>query len=136
MVTPMVGYQLLKSERATLHALVGARYLWIEVSEKFDFGPPLPVDTIKASESDGSWDALVGVRGDWQFSDKWYGAYQFDVGSGDSDLTWQGIATLNYRFNRFDASFGYRYLGWQDTENDALSDLNMSGFMAGLKFFF
>jgi hypothetical protein len=97
----MVGYQLLKSERATLHALVGARYLWIEVSEKFDFGPPLPDDTIKASESDGSWDGLVGVRGDWQFSEKWYGAYQFDVGTGDSDLTWQGIATLNHRFNRF-----------------------------------
>jgi hypothetical protein len=76
------------------------------------------------------------VRGEWQFSEKWYGAYQFDAGTGDSDLTWQGIATLNYRFNRFDASFGYRYLDWQDTENDALSDLNMSGFMAGLKFFF
>jgi hypothetical protein len=58
-VTPMVGYQLLKSERATLHALVGARYLWIEVSEKFDFGPPLPDDTIKASESDGSWDGSL-----------------------------------------------------------------------------
>jgi len=135
-VSPTIGYELLKSERATLHGLVGARYLWIDLSQKFVFSGPLSPGTRKASESDGSLDGTVGIRGEWKFTDKWYAAGDFDSGTGDADSTWQAIVALNYRFKHFDAVAGYRYMDWKDTESDALKDLNLSGFMAGLKFFF
>jgi len=86
--------------------------------------------------SDSSYDAVVGVRGEYLLTDKWYIDYQLDGGTGDSDFTWQAIGVVGYRFESLDAMFGYRYLDWQDTENDALEDLNMSGFMAGMRFHF
>lgn len=135
-VSPMVGYELLQSDRFSLFVMAGARYLWIDVSEKINFSPPEPVGTENFSTSDGSWDGLIGIRGHWRLSDDWYTTYHLDVGTGDSGLTWQALGAFGYRFNRFDAIVGYRYLEWDNTENDALEDLNMSGVMAGVKFWF
>ena len=135
-VQPKIGYQVMRTERNALYALAGLRYLWVEVYGKLDLGPPNPVGSQDGDVSDSSWDAVVGFRGEYLLSDKWYINYQFDGGAGDSDFTWQLIGAVGYRFESFDATFGYRYLDWEDTENDALADINMSGFMAGVRLHF
>ena len=135
-IQPKVGYRIQESQRSTVHLQAGLRYLWIDLDQKFEFSAPLPPGSSKFSESDGNWDGIVGVRGQWRFNDQWYTTVMFDVGAGDSDSTWQGLVDVGYRFKRFDVVAGYRYLDWSDTENDELNDLNISGFFAGAKFFF
>jgi hypothetical protein len=127
-------YQLLETERLTLNLLAGARYLWLEVPVEFRFSDPEPPGSLKDAPSESFLDGVVGVRGRWQFDDKWYATYHADVGAGDSDTTWQGLLAVGYRFDRFDAVFGYRYLDWSFDDGEALEDLNLSGIMAGIKF--
>ena len=135
-VTPMAGYQLLNSGKHTLYAMAGARYLWIDIAMKTDISAPFATDSVKSSVSKGSWDGIVGFHGDWKLHEKWYASYHLDAGAGDSDFTWQAVTTVGYRFENFDAKFGYRYIDWNDTENDALTDLNFGGFIGGVTFHF
>lgn len=132
-VTPWVSYQVLAYDKLTLEVLAGARYLWIDVDSKLDFSDPNPPGTMSTSISDGSWDGIVGVRGKWHFSDRWFATYHLDGGTGDSDSTFQALAGIGYQFSKLDVIFGYRYMDWSDTESDALEDFNLSGAIAGVK---
>ncbi|NCF19540.1 MAG: hypothetical protein GWP63_14960 [Haliea sp.] len=131
-----VGYRIHESERHTLQTLAGARYLWLEAPLTFRFDDPLPPGREKISESEGFVDGVVGFRGHWRFSPKWYLTYHADVGTGDSDTTWQGLGAIVYRFDNFDAVLGYRYLDWSLDDDEPLQDLNLSGVFAGIKFIF
>ena len=54
-------------------------------------------------------DTLAARRDRWTlFADLIY----LDVGTGDSDLTWQARGGLNYRFEKVDAVIGYAHLEW------------------------
>jgi len=65
-------------------------------------------------------------------SDKWYVSCYGDVGTGDSDLTWQALLGLDYRFDQVDLGFGYRYLDY-DIDASAVDDMTIKGPYAGLK---
>jgi len=90
----------------------------------------------KVSNSGHVWDGIVGLRGRTALSDKWYLTYHADIGAGDSDLTWQALVGLNYRFSKVDAAFRYRYLKWEFDDNDTFDDLDLSGPYAGARFSF
>ena len=47
---------------------------------KLDLGPPNPVGTQDSDVSDDSWDAVIGFRGEYSLSYKWYINYQFKEG--------------------------------------------------------
>ena len=87
------------------------------------------------SDSEHVLDGIVGLRGMTALSDKWYVNYHADIGTGDSDLTWQALVGLNYRFSNVDAAFGYRYLKWE-LNDDTFDDLDISGPYAGVRFGF
>ena len=55
-------------------------------------------------------------------------------GAADSDLTWQALAGVNYRFSKADAVFGYRYLAYDFDEGNVFDKLNLSSPFAGVKF--
>jgi hypothetical protein len=136
-VTPLAAYQVLETERLTVNLVAGARYLWIEVPAEFEFSDPLPPGNAKISPSASTWDGVAGLRGQWQFNDKWHAIYHADVGTGDSDYTWQGLAGVGYHFEKFDAVLAYRYLTWTfDDEGAPLRELTISGVMAGMRFYF
>ena len=59
-----------------------------------------------------------------------------DIGTGESDLTWQALAGIGYRFKRFDVHAVYRYLSWDFDDNPALDELDISGPAVGLRFLF
>jgi len=67
---------------------------------------------------------------------KWYLPFYGDVGTGDSDLTWQVLAGIGYKFKWFDVVAAYRYLDWDFDDNPAIDDLNFSGPIVGIKFVF
>ena len=84
-VTPLVAYRLFEGEKLSVNLVGGARYLWIEVPLEFQFSAPLPPEQRNSSESDSVWDGVVGVRGRYELSDKWYVSYHADAGAGDSE---------------------------------------------------
>jgi opacity protein-like surface antigen len=135
-VTPTVQYNLLENDKGSLNLLGGARYLWIDVEFKAKIEGPLDTRKTKIEDSGSNWDGILGVRGQIELADKWYLPYHLDVGTGQSDLTWQAFGGLGYRFKKVDGVLGYRYMYWDFDDNDALDDLNLSGFLAGVRFRF
>jgi hypothetical protein len=53
---------------------------------------------------------------------------------GDSESSCQALAGLNYQFRKFDASFGYRYLTWNN--DGQIEGLTIKGPYAGVRFMF
>jgi hypothetical protein len=128
------AYQVMETDTTRLNLLAGARYLWLDLDLELDVGEPI---RRKFSDSGNFWDGVVGLRGKTDLNEKWYLTYYADVGTGDSDLTWQALAAVSYRFQKVDAVVGYRYLDWDfDDDNEAFDDLNISGPFAGVKFGF
>jgi hypothetical protein len=138
-VTPFIGYTVIEAEKFRLDVLAGARYLWLEAIIEVKITDIFGSRKIRVSDSGSAWDGVVGVSGEVNLTDKWYMPYYLDVGTGDSDSTWQVLGAVGYRFRNFDAFLGYRYLDWDwddDAVNDVLYDLNVKGPYAGVKFVF
>jgi hypothetical protein len=135
-VTPQVRYAAYEADDLRVEVLGGARYLWLEAELDLTFQAPLPPDRRTASDGVGKWDGIVGVTGQWDFADKWYATGYFDVGTGQTDYTWQVLASVAYRFKRLDAVMGYRYLQYEFDKDDAIKDLDVRGPFFGAKFLF
>ncbi len=75
-----------------------------------------------------NWDAVVGLRGRAAFGTdgRWFVPYVADVGTGESDVTWQVMAGLGYAFGWGDVLAGWRYVDYQ-FDDGALQDLNFNG---------
>ena len=136
-VTAAGSYAIKETDSTRLDLLAGGRYLYLEADLDFKIsavGPFGPWQE-KVSESGHVLDGIVGLRGRTSLSDKWYLNYHADIGAGDSDLTWQALVGINYRFSKVDAAFGYRYLKWE-LNDDTFDDLDISGPYAGVRFSF
>ena len=127
-VTPFVGYKLVDTDRIDLDILGGARYLYLKAE--------LEVGAARAEDSGGNWDGIIGVRGDVNLTDKWFLPYHFDIGTGESQVTWQAFGGIGYRFKWFDVAVAYRYLSWDFDDNKAVDDLYLHGPFAGVRFSF
>jgi hypothetical protein len=135
-VTPSVRYNLTENEKSRLNLLEDARYLWLDSEIKVEISGPLEERSARVSDSGGKWDAVVGVNGQIERAEKWYLPYYVDVGTGQTDLTWQAFAGVGYRFKKLDALLGYRYMDWDFDDNEVFDDLNPSGVFVGAKFWF
>lgn len=132
-VTPMVTYKVMESEQLGLNVLAGARYLYLKSPIDVNY-TPLPID------SDSMWDGIIGVRGKYDLNEKWYMPFHVDVGTGDSDVTWQAFVGVGYKYESWDLLAGYRYMNWEFEDSDpaagALTDLTVDGPIIGAKFYF
>lgn len=138
-ITPTVGYNLVDEGNVRIAVLGGARYLDVEAKLNLNLdGPRPPGFAISGKDSFSDWNGIVGTRGGLNFADHWYVMGYADIGTGDSDLTWQAIGMVGYRFNTFDLNAGYRYLNFQfdDGSNDLMDELTVSGPFAGILFRF
>ena len=135
-VTSQVRYNFSKTDDYRIDLLAGARYLWIEAELQLKTRPPLPPGSSKASDSGSVWDGIVGVTGQMDLSDKWYLSGYADIGTGDSDYTWQALASVGYRFERVHAMVGYRHLDYKFDSSEAFADLSVTGPYVGVKFMF
>lgn len=133
------GYNVYLTKKVSTDILAGVRYLSVDVDATVDIsGPPPPSLPSKSlSESVNLWDGIVGVRGKAMLSDKWYVPYHFDIGTGNSDLTWQAFAGVGYRFNSWGTVvLAYRHLEYDQGKNDLLQNVSFSGPALGLNFHF
>jgi len=125
-VTPALGYNLIREENFKLDILGGARFLWLKAEVQPAGGPRL-------SDSGDVWDGIVGLKGELNLSKNWSMPFCLDVGAGNSNSTWQAMGGLAYKLKKCDVLMGYRYLDWDFDDNNVFSDLNISGPYAGIK---
>jgi hypothetical protein len=118
------------SEDSPLAVGAGVRYL--ELRNKVEItGQP----TIR--DDDDFVDGVVIARNSWLLDDEgaWRLGLYGDVGTGESDLTWQGVATVNRVFEGWALSLGYRYLDY-DIGGSTDTNLTFSGFLIGASLVF
>jgi len=133
-VTPYAAYNIVDSGQWNLNLLAGARYLYMK--PELTFSPIVPGPGT-ASVSDSNWDGIIGMKGNYKVNEKWFMPFHFDVGSGDSDMTWQAFAGVGYKYENFDVVAGYRYLEWEfDNAFVGFNDFDLSGPMIGAKYRF
>ena len=78
----------------------------------------------------------MGVRGRVNLDDHWYLPYYADIGTGDSDSTWQALAGVGYTFKWGDVLLAYRYLDYNFKSDFLLKDATMKGPALGARFRF
>ncbi len=104
-----------------------------------DLGPVvLPGQNGIKEVSETLWNGIVGVKGRYAFGNdrKWFVPFYLDVGTGATQLTWQGVAGVGYSYRWGDVTAVWRYLDFNGKSGKPIEDLNMSGPQLGATFRF
>jgi len=140
-----LGYQVVDGKWLKMDLIGGLRYLWIEAELDWRLSAtvtgPVGGRTFARNGShteDGDiWNGIVGIKGRIQLGDsKWYIPYYADIGTGDSDLTWQVFSALAYSFGSWDIKLGYRHMEFDSDEDALIQNLSLSGPVIGAQFRF
>lgn len=129
------SYALWHNERSHFDLLAGARLLSLDTDVKLTGGGPLQQNR-KLSSSQNLWTGIIGAKGRYGLTDKWFLPYYVDVGTGDVDLTWQAAGGLGYAFSWGEVTAMYRYLEYRDSGSYSLEKLVLDGGMLGVGFRF
>lgn len=137
------SYAVVQQENFSMNVLAGARMLDLQEDLRWNINgdiSTLPVVDRSGSSGvkDTQWDAIVGVKGRATFGAdrQWFVPYYLDVGAGDSDLTWQGMAGLGYSFDSIDVIGVWRYLDYDFGDSTPLKSLDFNGPALGVTFRF
>ena len=96
-LTPGVNYEILGNDQGSLDALAGVRFLSLDIGIKTKTDVALGSNKVKSSDSGNVWDGVVGLNGRVKLSGNWTLQYYGDIGTGQSDLTWQAYAGVGSR---------------------------------------
>lgn len=131
-IVNLVGaYSLVQTDKHDVQLLAGARYFWLDTTVELD-ASVVPGEVL-VDGSDEVLDPIVGVRGVTELSDKWWLNYRFDIGGGDSDLTWNAAVQFGRDYDWGSAVLGYRYLYYDfDSSFELLKDLDVYGPLVGV----
>ena len=137
------GYTVARGGNSSLDLLAGFRYLGIEAKTDWQLSITDNVSggTFPSSGSTSRrvdlWDGIIGVRGTVGLGDsRWAIPYYLDVGTGDSALTWQGVAGIEYRYNWGDLQLMYRYTYYDMKSDKLLQNVSLGGPAIGVNFRF
>lgn len=122
------AYNLVDTDKARLDVLAGARYLDL----RLDFNLALASLGLFGvardfSASQTNWDAIVGVKGRLNLGGPWHLPYYLDLGTGQSDFTWQAAGGVGYSFGQGEVSLLYRYASWDFGSGESLDNISFSG---------
>lgn len=128
--TGAIGYDTVQTESYRLTPFAGFRYLDGSGAVNLAVGG----GSARVTNDRTNLDGIIGLQGGTELSEKWGLTYYADVGAGDSDITWQLAATLDYSLNEtWTLSFGYRHLAWEFGDPVALRDLAVGGPIFGTR---
>jgi hypothetical protein len=139
------GYTVARGGNSSLDLLAGFRYLGIEAETDWQLsgsitGPGSGQSFAGSGSVSGRvdlWDGIVGIRGRVGLGDsRWAIPYYLDVGTGDSALTWQGVAGIEYRYDWGDLQLMYRHLYYDMKSDKLLQNVSLSGPAIGVNFRF
>jgi hypothetical protein len=130
-------YRMIERDGFELLSLAGARSLDIDASVRWDATgnvgslPPLARAGRAAAEPRYT-DVIVGVRGRMTLGEtSWYLPYYLDLGTGDSDRTWQFVIGIGYRFSAGELTLAHRVLEYEFAPESPLVELGFSGLALG-----
>ena len=138
LVTGVVGYDVVQTNRSRMALVGGFRYLTLDADLDITITDPLPENPPPAhlSGSEDYWDGIIGIKGGLMLNEHWYIPYYADIGAGDSQLTWQLYAGIGYQFHWGDIKLGYRYLEYDLDDDKFVQDLKFYGPLLGVGFRF
>jgi len=122
------GYNIIDRDNFTMDAIAGMRYFYLGVDTTLS----LPNRTVSLSPSVEAYDAIVGIKGRVDIDSNWYIPYLFDIGTGDTDLTWQAETSLGYRFDWGDILLTYRYIHYDKDDSGLVNDFDLYGPKVGV----
>jgi len=137
--SPIVGYVLHDSDQGRFEVLGGLRYLDLQGTLKADISiPSQPIWEFRKKQSESNWDAIIGLQGRVNLGSRWFMPLYVDVGTGDSDSTWQAFAALGYRFSKVNLLGGYRYLEYKfdDKPDSLMAEMSIGGPILAVSFQF
>ena len=131
MVSAVGGYSLLLQPQVSFDLLGGLRYTHIAATLHWDFATEvadLPERTGSAGRGVDLWDGVVGFRGSVGLgAGKWFVPYYLDAGTGTSRFTWQGVVGVGYAFGWGDLLLVYRYLSFEQGDDQPVQRLEFAG---------
>jgi hypothetical protein len=135
-------YRVVSDPAWTVDVLGGARLLQMKPTLGYsitgELGPiVLPGGRSGSKQVDDSvWDGIVGVKGRYTFGEdrRWYLPFYVDVGTGQSQLTWQIAGGIGYSYSWGSVFAMWRYLDYNFQSGKKLDDTSMSGPMVGVAF--
>ncbi len=139
------GYRIEDTSSSTMDAFAGLRYFGVDTTARWtlssDITAPgggilLPAEGGVSRDTD-LWDGIIGVRGQFDMtSEKLSVPYYFDIGLGQSDLTWQAAAGLSWAFGWGELLVMYRHLDYDEGSSGLLKNFSFGGPLIGAKFSF
>jgi len=127
-------WKLSSDPASTFDVVAGARLLDIE--QTLDWTVTGNVGTIPVPGRAGyskvglsNWDAIVGVKGRMAFGAgrQWFVPFYLDVGTGESDLTWQAVGGVGYSFGWGDVVASWRVIDYEMKSGKSVENLNFNG---------
>lgn len=137
--TAAFAYRAHEAEKQFVDVYGGLRYYDVDADFTFKI-PSIGFETALGASS--SWtDAIIGLRGQTQLSEKWSLTGLADVGgfgiASSSKLSWQALVTADYAFSeRLTGRIGYRHMGIQNNSDNLDLDLDIGGPVIGLTWAF
>ena len=134
-------YRVASDPTWTMDLLAGARLLRMKPTLTYtitgDLGSvAIPGRNGVKQVNEGVWDGIVGVKGRYAFGDggKWFVPFYLDVGTGQSQLTWQISGGIGYTYNWGSVFATWRYLDYKFQSGKALDNINFGGPLLGVAF--
>jgi len=131
-------YRAFDERLLTFEVLAGFRYLRVKstLDYRLAVGGLLPQEG-SLEQTDGLWNGVVGLRGRvWLGTHRWFAPYHVDIGTGDSDLTWQALGGIGYAFGWGELILDYRDLGFDSGGEELIERLRLTGPTFGVSFHF
>jgi hypothetical protein len=133
-VNGALGYRVVESPKFQLRAMLGVRYFYAESTLRLQVDAPPVDETLRSAPT--VWNGFVGGRGRVELGKHWYLPFYLDIGTGGSDFTWQGYAGIGYAFKWGGPVLGYRYLSFDQGDEEAVRRLSFGGPELGVGFRF
>jgi hypothetical protein len=117
-----------------LNLIGGARL--IDVDQTIDWQLSGNIGSVALADRAGdrttgvnNWDAIIGVKGRATFGEerRWFAPYYFDVGAGESSLTWQAMAGVGYTFGWGDVVCAWRHIDYDMKSGKSIESMSFDG---------
>ena len=137
-VTAAGEYRVLNEGGGTLDAVVGVRYVSLKERLEWSFtgslgSLPQAARAGNQEISNNIVDGIVGVKGQLRGDSAWMMPFYLDVGTGGTQVTWQGAIGLAYMFHWGELGLLYRYIDFR-FDSSKLRDLTIAGPMVAATF--
>jgi len=123
------GYTFARTEASNHQFIAGVRYLSLNADLGVAVDDPQGTELSSGSYSASGdlWDGVIGFQGQFDLGGRWRLPYHFDVGTGDSQTTYQALAGAALEFGWGNVSLTYRYLYYDQGNDGLIHELTMDG---------